>query len=109
MNVAKLNFSLYGTRDAAQNWTEEYAKKLVRLGLSAGVATPCHFQHDEKELFVTVHGDDFTVVGPSDSLNWVKRKMEEFEVIDPREKTREFVGEKGGKKGKGREGGKRKE
>ncbi|KAI5248186.1 cyclophilin-like protein [Aureobasidium subglaciale] len=32
-------------------------------------------------------------------LEW-KRKMEEFEVIDPREKTREIVGEKGGRKGR---------
>ena len=31
MNVAKLNFILYGTRDAAQNWIEEYTKKLVDL------------------------------------------------------------------------------
>ncbi|KAI5205796.1 cyclophilin-like protein [Aureobasidium subglaciale] len=35
-------------------------------------------------------------------LEW-KRKMEEFEVIDPREKTREIVGDKGAKKG-GKEG-----
>ncbi|KAI5211047.1 hypothetical protein AUEXF2481DRAFT_46750 [Aureobasidium subglaciale EXF-2481] len=39
-------------------------------------------------------------------LEW-KRKMEEFEVIDPREKTREIVGEKGGRKG--REGGRDRE
>ena len=25
-NVARLNFSFYGTRDAAQNWTVEYTK-----------------------------------------------------------------------------------
>ena len=47
MKVAKLNLSLYGTKDAAQNWTEEYKKKLVDLGFAAGVATPCHFLHSE--------------------------------------------------------------
>ena len=26
--VAKLNFSFYGTRDAAQNWAEEYTRRL---------------------------------------------------------------------------------
>ena len=48
LKVAKLNFSVYGTRDAAQNWTEEYTKKLVDLGFAAGVATPCHFLHSDK-------------------------------------------------------------
>ena len=48
MKVAKLNLGLYGTGDAAQNWTEEYTKKLVDLGFTAGVATPCHFLHNEK-------------------------------------------------------------
>ena len=48
MKVAKLNLSLYGTRDAAQNWTEEYTKKLVDLGFTAGVATPCYFLRSEK-------------------------------------------------------------
>ena len=62
--VAKLDLSFDGTRDAAQNWTEEYTKKLVDLGFTAGVATPCHFLHKEKELFVIVRGGDFTVVGP---------------------------------------------
>ena len=47
MKVAKLNLSLYGTKDATQNWTEEYTKKLVDLGFTAGVATPCHFLHSE--------------------------------------------------------------
>ena len=46
-------------------------------------------QHDEKELFVTVHGDDFTVVGPSSSLNWFKMKMYEFYEIKA-----EFLGPK---------------
>ena len=48
MMVAKLNLSFYGTRDAAQNLTEEYTKKLVDFGFTAGVATPCHFLHEEK-------------------------------------------------------------
>ena len=41
--VAKLNLSLYGTRDAAQNWTEEYTRKLLELGFVADLATPCNF------------------------------------------------------------------
>ena len=46
--VAKLNLSLYGTRDAAQNWTEKYTRKLLELGFVAGLATPCSFVCGEK-------------------------------------------------------------
>ena len=41
--VARLNLSLYGARDAAQNWTKEYTKVLLDLGFIAGHATPCKF------------------------------------------------------------------
>ena len=54
MMVAKLNLSIYGTRDAAQNLKEEYMKNLVDLGFTAGVATPCNFLREEKEVFVIV-------------------------------------------------------
>ena len=46
MMVAKLNLSFYGTRDAAQNLTEEYMKKHLDFGFTAGVATRSHFLHE---------------------------------------------------------------
>ena len=77
--VAKLNLSLYGTRDAALNWTEEYTSRLIALCFTAERATPCNFWHEERELFVTVHGDDFTIVRPMEFLEWqsadLKRHM----------------------------------
>ena len=86
-NVAKLNLSLYGTRDAAQNWAKEYTAHLISCGFEIGASTPCHFHHKEKELHVAVHGDDFTVVGPADSLKWLQRKMS-----DRYETKSEFLG-----------------
>ena len=41
--VAKLNLSFYGTRDAAQTWTEEYARILLELGFVAGLPRPATF------------------------------------------------------------------
>ena len=46
----KLNYSLYGTRDAAVNWSEEYTERLVACGFSPGIATPCVFDHAERKL-----------------------------------------------------------
>ena len=36
-----LNFSLYGTRDAAQNGEEEYAGFMESIGFVRGLANPC--------------------------------------------------------------------
>ena len=73
--VAKLNLWFYGARDAAQNWTEEYTRKLLELGFVAGFATPCNFVCGERELRVTIHGDDFTATGPMESLQWVEKGL----------------------------------
>ena len=76
--VAKLNLSLYGTLDAAQNLTEEYTKQVTKLGFATGVAMPCNFVHEAREPYVTVHGDDFIVGGQQASLQLFKASMKEF-------------------------------
>ena len=73
--IGKLNVSLYGTRDAAQNWTKEYTEFLSSQGFRAGVASPCNFVNEKRELFLTVHGDDFTITGPAASLTWMDKVM----------------------------------
>ena len=75
--VARLNLSLYGTRDAAQNWDKEYTTFLQESGFKTGLASPCNFEHLTKELKLTVHGDDFTVTGPTAGLQWMQRRMEQ--------------------------------
>ena len=73
--VARLNLSLYGTRDAAQNWAKEYSNFLRTLGFVQGVASPCNFRHSNRELYITVHGDDFTITGPYQELQWLEEKF----------------------------------
>lgn len=41
--VGRLRLSMYGTRDAAQNWAREYTTTLLGLGFVQRVASPCHF------------------------------------------------------------------
>ena len=41
----KLVKSMYGTRDAAQNWELEYSTFMKDLGFSRGRASPCVFHH----------------------------------------------------------------
>ena len=73
--VGRLNLSLYGTRDAAQNWAHEYSTFLIGLGFDQGRSTPCNFHHKGKSIYITVHGDDFTVVGGMRGIRWLSEKM----------------------------------
>ena len=68
---------LYGTRDASQNWAKEYTTYLEECGFKTGLASPCNFEHVNRELKLTVHGDDFTVTGPTAGLQWMQRRMEQ--------------------------------
>ena len=70
--VGRLNLSLYGTRDAAQNWAVEYTRTLRAAGFVVGKASPCNFQHSTRDLTVTVHGDDFTSSGSEQDLEWLR-------------------------------------
>ena len=79
--VAKLNLSLYGTRDAAQNWAATYTKFLNACGFRTGKGSPCNFWNEARDMAITVHGDDFTCCGSAEDLRWLQHKFEaKFEV-----------------------------
>ena len=44
--------------------------------------TPCNFVHEARELYVTVHGDDFIVVGSEASLQRFKASLEGISEIN---------------------------
>ena len=48
--VGELQYSMYGTRDAAQNWEEAYSDFMVSVGFAKGLCSPCVFYHKEKNL-----------------------------------------------------------
>ena len=80
-NVGVLNLSLYGTRDAAMNWTATYTKFLNQCGFSTGSCSPCNFHHPHREMAITVHGDDFTCSGTEENLMWLEARMKaKFEI-----------------------------
>ena len=73
--VAKLNLSLYGTRDAAKNWAEKFTSVLVRMRFVRGMASPCNFYHPARRISTTVHGDDFTSAGREADLRWFEAEL----------------------------------
>ena len=72
-----LQCSLYGTRDAAQNWEEEPASTLSDLKLTRGVACPCVWRGHIKgeHVVATVHGDDITIGGERSAVELLIRKI----------------------------------
>ena len=73
--IGILELSLYGTRDAAQNWAHEYTTFMEKLGFKVGKSSPCNFYHPTRRMFMTVHGDDFTVVGDDADIKWLGDAM----------------------------------
>ena len=74
--------SLYGTRDAAQNWAKDCTTFLVECGFKAGLASPCNLEHVNRELKLTVQGDDFTMTGPTADLLWEEwRKIRDQDAL----------------------------
>ena len=71
----KLNMAMYGTRDAPQNWEFEYGEFMESVGFKKGKSTPCLFYHEPRNLRCVVYGDDFTVLGPEEALDWFRKQM----------------------------------
>ena len=65
--VARLLLSIYGTRDAAMNWTAAYTNFALSIGFEKGKGCPCNF-YQKRGLAMTVHGDDFTSTGSTKNL-----------------------------------------
>ena len=73
--VGQLNLSLYGTRDAAMNWTKTFTDHLTGIGFERGTACPCNFYHPSRDVSLTVHGDDYTSTGRIAELKWLDGQL----------------------------------
>ena len=72
---------MYGTKSAATRWEDTYTRALGRLGFAQGRASPCCFAHKSRDLKVVVHGDDFTVLGRDEDLDYFQHGIRgEFDV-----------------------------
>ena len=68
--------SLYGTRDAAFNWTAAYTRVLCEtLGFAKGQSSPCSFRHEGRGINLAVHGDDFFSKGTAEDLKWFSDEL----------------------------------
>ena len=63
---------MYDTRDAAQNWEAEYSEFMESIGFKRGIASPCVFNHPERNMKAVIHGDDFILSGDESNLDWFR-------------------------------------
>ena len=76
-----LGKSLYGTRDAAQNWECELGGFLEEIGLRRGQARTCLYFEEARGISASVHGDDVIVKASREDAEWLIRKFKEkFEI-----------------------------
>ena len=73
--VDRLLRSMYGCRDAGLNWELTVAKRMKAIGFTQGKSSPCLHYHATRKLRTTVHGDDFTTLGPRESRDWLHGEL----------------------------------
>ena len=73
---------MYGRRDASLNWENEYIRFMTGAGFVRGLSSPCLFYHPAKDIRAVVYGDDFTLLGSEEHLNWFKAEIQLTWAID---------------------------
>ena len=63
---------VYGTRDAGAIWEDTYRHTLEAAGFKSGIASPCIFYHEARNITCVVHGDDFTSLATDEGLDWIE-------------------------------------
>ena len=72
---------MYGTLDAADRWGEHYALSLINAELTRETASPCHFYHVGKDIWILVRGDDFVVVARQSGREYAEATLRiQYEV-----------------------------
>ena len=84
MMCGRLKKALYGTRDAAHAWEQEYTQTLNNIGFHTGESSTCIFYHDTRQLELVVHGDDFTIIGQHKNLQWFAEQLRNKYIVKVR-------------------------
>jgi len=84
LKCGRLVMTLYGTRDAGQNFELTVFVALTDEAFERGVTNPCCYFHAKKQLSVYHHGDDFAIVGHRESTIWATEVIGKTFVVKDR-------------------------
>ena len=74
--LARLKGALYGTRRASQAWQDRINEVMVQKGFRRLKGNPSIYVHDETQIILAVHGDDFIAVSTAASTAYQARMAE---------------------------------
>ena len=84
--VVKLNYSVYGTKQASNNWNSTLKEKLINYDFIQSKADPCLYIKKLKDgtlLIVAVYVDDLTIIGKRSEIDKFKAYLKScFEIKD---------------------------
>ena len=66
---------MYRTRRAVDGWQSEYSSSLIDFGFAQGTYSACVCTHTERQIMVSVHGDDKTSSGARSQLQWPESQL----------------------------------
>ena len=66
-----------GTQDASHVWQEDYSNHLRKKRFHQGQAWTSVFRHDELDIKVLVHGDDFLVLADQERQEYMQQVLKE--------------------------------
>ena len=76
--VGLLRKAMYGLREAPAIWQSVVQDIMCKLGFEACVTVPCVYYHEDRDLVVVAHVDDFLVSGPHGELERLKAEIQAF-------------------------------
>ncbi|KAL0457111.1 UNVERIFIED_CONTAM: Retrovirus-related Pol polyprotein from transposon RE1 [Sesamum latifolium] len=94
-SVCRLTRSLYGLKQASQQWNQEFTSQLLRFGFSQSSYDHCLFTmgSDQAFLALLVYVDDVLMVGPSiELIGSVKQYLDGLFTIKDLGTARYFLG-----------------
>ena len=74
--VGLLRKAMYGLREAPAIWQSVVRDLMCKLGFEACVTVPCVYYHEDRDLVVVAHVDDFLVSGPHGELERLKAEIQ---------------------------------
>ena len=78
----KLLKSLYGTRDAGQNFELLVSEFMKSKDFIPGLFSPCTFRHEAKHMLSYVYGDNFVVKGGRNDLRWFLSELQKTMIAN---------------------------
>ena len=73
--IGRLLKSMYGTRDAPQNWQAYMTEVLIEMGFAQCKTHPSIYRHATADIQLIVHVDDIAAIGFPTDLAWVREQL----------------------------------